>query len=375
MKVLLAPGLRYSANQTLTVLNSFGAEITVASGVPKRRWKTKGNETFRFIPIPFKILQKLNLVARTKKLKEWDSIFFGKLCAYLLTDQFDVFHGWASYSLEPMRVAKSQGVRVFLERSCPHILFQNRILLEEAELTGAKFDVSSGAFVERMIEEYELADQIIVPSKYSLASFLELGFERSKLSLVPIGGNLSKKPIKRRQKKPNQKFVVGTIGGNVLRKGIIYLVDAFLLLKIPDSKLILKCSRSELKKIPDLYSKITRNANIIVTEYYEKIEHFYSELDVFVLPSIDEGYGMVVDEALSFNIPTIITENVGAGAHLEASQILSIVPIRNVEAIASNIEQYYEKWQQPVKHEVIGTTFRQDPKDELLALQTLYGLT
>lgn len=374
MKVLLAPGLRYSANQTLTGLNKYETEITVASGVPKKRWKIEGNETFRFIPIPFKILQKLNLVARTKKLKEWDSIFFGRACSYLLTDRFDVFHGWASYSLEPMRVAKSHGIRAFLERSCPHILFQNKVLLEEAELTGAKFDVSSSAFIERMLEEYELADQIVVPSRYSLDSFLKLGFDRSKLSLVPIGGNLSTKLTKPKPKTSNQKFVIGTIGGNVLRKGIIYLVDAFLLLKIPNSKLILKCSKSELKKIPDLYDKILRNANITVIEYYEKIEYFYSELDVFVLPSIDEGYGMVVDEALSFNIPTIISENVGAGAHNENSQLLSIVPIRNVEALASNIEECYEKWQRPTKQEIVGSTSTTDPKDALLALQALYGL-
>ena len=34
--------------------------------------------------------------------------------------------------------------------------------------------------------------------------------------------------------------------------------------------------------------------------------------DVFVQPSIDEGFGMTVFEALSFGLPVVVTENVGA---------------------------------------------------------------
>ena len=47
-------------------------------------------------------------------------------------------------------------------------------------------------------------------------------------------------------------------------------------------------------------------------EYYKDINDFYNEVDVLCLPSIDEGFGMVVLEAMSNGIPTIISKNVGA---------------------------------------------------------------
>jgi len=46
--------------------------------------------------------------------------------------------------------------------------------------------------------------------------------------------------------------------------------------------------------------------------FLKEMEDFYSKLDVFILPSVGESFGLVVLEALSRSIPTIVFSDTGA---------------------------------------------------------------
>ena len=58
--------------------------------------------------------------------------------------------------------------------------FQESLLKEEAELTNSFYEPASNNFLDRCLEEYELADKIIVPSNYSAKSFIKQGFKKEK---------------------------------------------------------------------------------------------------------------------------------------------------------------------------------------------------
>jgi glycosyltransferase involved in cell wall biosynthesis len=60
--------------------------------------------------------------------------------------------------------------------------------------------------------------------------------------------------------------------------------------------------------------------------------------DVFVFPSLSEGFGMVVTEALSQGLPVITTPNTCGPDVISEGVDGFIVPIRNPEAIAEKIE-------------------------------------
>jgi len=68
----------------------------------------------------------------------------------------------------------------------------------------------------------------------------------------------------------------------------------------------------------------------------------YQEADIFVLPSVDDGFGMVVAEAMAAGLPVIVTENVGAADHIEDGVEGFVVPIRNPEALAAKIKFFYD---------------------------------
>jgi glycosyltransferase involved in cell wall biosynthesis len=61
------------------------------------------------------------------------------------------------------------------------------------------------------------------------------------------------------------------------------------------------------------------------------------ESDVLVLPSLSEGFGLVVTEALACGLPVIVTPNVGASDLVGDGQEGFVVPVCSAEAIADRL--------------------------------------
>ena len=68
----------------------------------------------------------------------------------------------------------------------------------------------------------------------------------------------------------------------------------------------------------------------------------YQQADVFAFPSIDNGFGMAVVEAMAAGLPVIITENVGVADGINNGKEGFIVPIRNIKALKEKIKFFYD---------------------------------
>ena len=112
-------------------------------------------------------------------------------------------------------------------------------------------------------------------------------------------------------------FVIGFCGRLVRDKGIIELVNAFNLLKSKLSnqkfKLLLIGDFEERGALPlNISVEIKTNTDIICTGFvFDTIQHYYALINVFVLPSYREGFGMVNLEAASMKIPVLTTKATG----------------------------------------------------------------
>ena len=219
-------------------------------------------------------------------------------------------------------------------------MFQESLLKEEAELTNTVYEPASSKFLDRCLEEYELADKIIVPSNYSASSFIKQGFRKQKIQTLKLHANF----IPKRKKVWSTKkstFILGTIGGNPLRKGLIYLVNAWQNLKLKNSTLLIKTSETELIKNKELHEKILRDETINIVPYVKNIEDFYLNCDLFCLPSIDDGFGLVVLEAMSVGIPVITTKNVGASEFIKHNINGFVGEKRDISFIEDKIFKLY----------------------------------
>lgn len=111
-------------------------------------------------------------------------------------------------------------------------------------------------------------------------------------------------------------FVIGFCGRLTKDKGIEELVNAFIELskdKFSDLKLLLVGDFEDRDVLPeDIKNEIRTNKNIIKTGYiFEDIEYYYNLMNVFVLPSYREGFGMVVLEASAMEVPVLTTKATG----------------------------------------------------------------
>ncbi|MCX7999169.1 MAG: glycosyltransferase family 4 protein, partial [Leptospiraceae bacterium] len=98
------------------------------------------------------------------------------------------------------------------------------------------------------------------------------------------------------------------------RKGVEYLIKAGEILK--DEKILflivgnLNLDKEYAKRVIEYAKKKNVNAKFTGFIPYEDLKALYSACDIFVLPSLEEGFGVVLTEALASGKP-LIGSNVG----------------------------------------------------------------
>ena len=340
MKVNIAVGARFNAGITANVLARNSIDFTIYTSSPPKNWKA-AQKHVRFIPMPFRVIASLVGKRIPSSLREKDAIIFDLMVA-LFMKRSDILHGWASFSLETGKKQKHWGGIFLLDRACPHARYQRNLLIEEAELLEIDHEPMSVAMMSRMEQEYELADKILVPSLYTYDSFLNNGIPKDKLEILRLDANFVPNKPRIRSEVRNGEFIVGAIGGNILRKGFVYLLRAWKKMNLKGAKLLIKSSQSEIDKIPILSRIIKDDPTIEVKGYVDNIESFYDQCDVFCLPSIDDGFGMVVLEALACGVPVIATTNVGAAEFIRHGENGYKIPIRDEDILAEYLQRLYE---------------------------------
>ena len=75
--------------------------------------------------------------------------------------------------------------------------------------------------------------------------------------------------------------------------------------------------------------------------YVDDINEFYTACDAFILPSVDEGFGLSLIEAMANGVPSIATRNCGASELLTADQDFLLIDAFSVEHIKQAILRLY----------------------------------
>lgn len=250
----------------------------------------------------------------------------------------DLFVGWSSFSLHSLRQANKQGIKTVLERGSSHILHQTQILNDEYEQFGLTPRVAHPKIVEKELKEYKETDYICVPSQYAKTTFLEQGVPGEKIIQVPFGVDLSNFLPAPKQDKVFRIIYCGRV---TISKGVHYLLQAFSDLNLPNSELWLVGTISEDMK---LNMKRYSSTNICYQGHVKENElyKYYSESSVFCFPSLDDGFGMVIVQAMACGLPVICTTNTGGKDIMRDGRDGIVVPIRDVEALKEKIVYLYE---------------------------------
>lgn len=247
----------------------------------------------------------------------------------------DVFVFYNGNGLSSCNYANKMGKITVVEVVNSHVEYQEDLLREEHLSLNLPWLPFHKKDKERRLKEYEAADYILLPSEFVKQSFLAKGFPEEKLLKVPYGFAI---PVQKGINLINghTTFNVLYVGSISVRKGIRYLIEAFKKLEIPNKKLIVVGPMDQMSGIEDM--EITDEIEFTGVLKGTHLEKIYQWADVFCLPTIEDGYGLVLGEALSYGLPLITTTNSG-GLDLISEGIEGfIVPIRDAAAIHEKLE-------------------------------------
>lgn len=273
--------------------------------------------------------------------EEQGQYFARNVCKYIRQKRSyysqEAFLGFSSASLETIEWCKGEGMLTVVDQIDPARVGEDMMCEEVAAWPGwqQKFERIPEHFMDRMSAEWSLADVVLVNSSWSRKALTIQGVPNDKIIVVPLAydpSNQTPPPVTALKKR--EKLSVLWLGSVDLRKGIAYLIEAARLLKNADIEFVvagpLHISIEAIGNLPENVDFIGRVSRIEASQYY-------LQADVFILPTLSDGFAITQLEAMAHGLPVITTPN--CGAVVTDGIDGCIVPIRNPQAIADALLQ------------------------------------
>ena len=254
---------------------------------------------------------------------------------------YDLFHGWSGESVRTLREARRLGVPSVIEIPTWH---RNKGKAKPARQTKSERErteargwqgMKNRLLVTRqqVLEEYDLADLILVLSEKAEETFLAAGIAGEKLFRHQRGVDISRfTPAE----KPPEKFVAVFVGALIKRKGVHHLLEVWRRLALKDAELVLVGTvHDEVQP----YLAEFAGENVKLPGFVGRVEDCYRAATVHILPSECEGSAKCTYEAAACGLPQITTRESGDVVRDGVSGL--IIPPNDPDALAAAIERLY----------------------------------
>lgn len=254
----------------------------------------------------------------------------------------DVIHCASGCALQTFRTARPRtGAIGICDSGTSHVRVQQSIVNEEYARWGAEVVSNQQRLIERAEAEYDAADLITVPSTFAKQTFVEAGIDARRIAVAPYGVDQADYyPVPRR----DDVFRVLFVGTLSLRKGIQYLLEAVAPLRLPNAELAL-CGVSTAMTADVLASyrgSIPLKLLGAVPDSRTNMRTVMSQACVLVLPSIEDGFGLVILQAMACGIPVIASTSTGGPDVITDGADGFLVPPRDAVAIRDRVRQLFE---------------------------------
>ena len=311
---IVVPG-RWHAFELARELHQLGALHRIVTNYPRSRTRRWGIPDDKVVSLPLTLL--LTRAAwkiggeglAMKQQFRINDLFARQAAKHLGTP--DLVHAWSGAAEPGLRAARKHGIPTVLERSSSHMEEQCELLRSEYASLGLRWSETPAATVERELQEYTLADEVFVPSRFVERTFQAKGFPAHRLFRNGFGVDVARFSPGNKSDDAFRVIFAGSLG---VRKGIHHLVAAFRHAAIPGSELQLVGGATpetdRLVGAPD--PRIRRIGHVPQAE----LPDLYRQASVFVMASVEEGQAMVQAQALACGLPLICTANTGGEDYL-----------------------------------------------------------
>jgi len=298
----------YIAWQQVNGLAAAGADLLVMSasqarplppGVAAKPTLARGRAR-----IPFRLLGTMRACA----LHDW--IVSRRL--ERLVGQVDIIHTWPLGALQTLRTAIRLGIPTVLERCNAHTGFAMDVVQKECDRLGVALPPShEHAFntekLRKEEDEYELATRLLCPSDFVVKTFLDKGYAKEKLARHIYGFDEKRYFPSTEPRDPKRGLTMLFVGVCAVRKGVHYALKAWL--KSPACQDGTFLIAGEF--LPDYAAKLApmlSHASVRVLGHRNDVPDLMRKSDILILPSIEEGFGLVIAEAMGSGCVPLASE-------------------------------------------------------------------
>jgi alpha-maltose-1-phosphate synthase len=249
---------------------------------------------------------------------------------------------YEDFALQTFASAKQQGIARIYEHPVAYWRVVRKIMEEEVELhpewaatiPGLR---NSDRKLHRKDAELSYANRIVVASTFSRHTLSQCPLPLAPISVIPYGAPaVAANRYSAAMKTNGNKLKVIFVGGLGQLKGLSYLFGAIKQLEGSVELTLIGRKHSADRCSPlDLALKEHRWLESVP---HSKVLEEMRAHDVLVFPSLSEGFGMVITEALSQGLPVITTPHTCGPDVLTEGEDGFIVPIRNEQSIAEKLE-------------------------------------
>ena len=321
MKILIFASGNIYEKEIAYAFQKANIEYTLVTTYPKFKLgeyfvNNKNIKSLLFLEVFKRVLYKLLKFINWKLINQ-DNF---NLLINTITDYFFSFYINKDYDLfiilstipwtKSIEKAKKNNVKTLYHLTACNSKFRNNIIPTEYKKLGLE-DYYLNLYNSTILkteESIKKVDFVAYVSSYQLATFVKAGFNTKNFFYLPQPTNT--KIFNNEYIKLNkEKFIIIFVGNDFVRKGASYLIEAFNSLSLKNAELWMV--GNDLKKFASIL-KLDTNKNI---KFFGPLNHlvikdYYKKSSVFCLPSFEEGFPIVIPQAMTFGLP-IITSQTG----------------------------------------------------------------
>jgi len=277
------------------------------------------------------------------------SNFAGLTFANSIDEETKIMICMSTFAYESIMRSKQLGIISIVDQASLHKKTQISYIEKEKDSNDYQKPTPtiSSWVLDKEDAEFKNADHIFCPSNLSKSTLIKQGVPEKKIFVNYLGVDV-KKFYPDKHKKSNLEIQIGFVGQITLSKGILTILNAIKLIndkKFNFSFVGQRYNDEEFDK--KIISYNLKNVSFLPPLNQQKLQKFYNKIDILVMPSVSDGFGLVVIEAMSCGIPVIVSDQCGAaeivkdgsnGLIFEASNSSELA--KKIIYLSENLEEY-----------------------------------
>ena len=330
---------RFHAFHLARALNSRGHDVRLLTNYPRNvvaKFGFPSSQTATCLAhgIVTRIYHRLPVALHQIKLEAALHRWFGRWACSKVRKNIHLIYIFSGISEETLKAIRHiDGPQVWVVRGSSHIRTQYELLQQEESRSRSPIEKPSPWMIAREEREYRMAARIITLSSFARQSFISQSVPQDKVTLLLSAVDVSRfrpsqETIQNRcyRIKAGHPLRVLMVGAFSLRKGAVDLVK------------IAEClsKRMNFRVVGDVLNDavaLKEQARSLI-EFAPRVPEFelqkhYSWGDLFIFPTIEDGYPAVLAQALTAGLPVLATSNSSAPDIVKHGETGWILPIRS----------------------------------------------